>query len=249
MSPKSEPTSTYRFEVLRYDARRGDPPRFQAFELEGRPSMSVLECLLAIRDEQDPTLALRYSCRGAVCGSCAMAINGKLNLACRVLLGSVEGNRVVVEPLPRFDVIKDLVVNMDSFWAKYEQVQPWLHAEITAAKESPMSEAERARIDQYVGCILCGLCYGACPVLKSNPEFTGPAALAKLYRFLTDIRESRSGETLDQENRRDGAWGCHTITRCIDACPKHVRPTDGIEGVRRKLLVHKFKRAFGGGKK
>jgi len=214
--------------------------------LAAQGNLSVLEALLKLQDEQDPSLAFRYACRGAVCGSCAMAVNGKLSLACRVLLRNVSGHRVVLEPLPNLDIIKDLVVDMDPFWEKYQRIRPWLHAQIAEAKESRMSEGQRDKIDQYVNCILCGLCYGACPVLASNDRFTGPAALAKLYRFLVDSRETRGGQTLRQENTHNGMWGCHTITRCIDACPKNVRPTDAITGVRRKMLVHELKRVFGG---
>jgi succinate dehydrogenase/fumarate reductase iron-sulfur protein len=245
MSPSSGPTDIYRFEILRYDAAENEPPRFQVYELEPVQNMSVLEGLLKIQDEQDPSLAFRYACRGAVCGSCAMSINGKLNLACRVLLHRLGTTRVVVEPMPNLDIVRDLVVDMEPFWEKYERVRPWLHAELSGTEESRMSERQRQKIDQYVNCILCGLCYAACPVLKSNDGFTGPAALAKLYRFLADTRDQRDGATLEQEDAHEGVWGCHTITRCIQACPKQVRPTDGIEGARRKLLVHRFKKLAG----
>lgn len=248
MSRENEPTKQYHFEILRYDASNDAQPRFQAYALEASGSISVLEALFEIQEEQDPSLAFRYACRGAICGSCAMAINGRLDLACRVLLKSLPARRVVLEPLPNFDVIKDLVLDMDPFWEKYERVRPWLQAEVTEKKERRMSEQERERIDQYVNCILCGLCYGACPVLASNGNFTGPAALAKLYRFVADAREERDGKTLEQEDGVEGVWGCHTITRCIQVCPRNVRPTDGIEGVRRKLLVHKFKKVMGGGR-
>jgi succinate dehydrogenase / fumarate reductase iron-sulfur subunit len=246
MHPKQEPTDhkTFSFEVFRYDAARNEPPRFETYELEVSSQTSVLEGLLRIQDEQDPSLAFRYSCRGAVCGSCGMSINGRLNLACRVQLHLLAGRRVVLEPLPGLEIIKDLVVDMDPFWQKYERVQPWLHAEITAAEGVGMSERERQRIDQYVNCILCGMCYAACPVTKSNERFTGPAALAKLYRFLADSRENRDGVTLEQENSEAGMWGCHTIMKCCEVCPKEVRPTDGIRGVRRKHLSHKFKQVI-----
>jgi len=235
----------HRFEILRHDATSDDPPRFQAYELKAGKRMSVLEALLKLQDEHDPSLAFRYACRGAVCGSCAMSINGKLNLACRVQLENLHTRRVVLEPLPRFEIVKDLVVDMDPFWERYERVRPWLHAQIPRPEESRMSETEREKIDQYVNCILCGLCYAACPVASSNERFTGPAALAKLYRFLADPREKRDGRTLEQENAQQGMWGCRTITRCIQVCPKNVRPTDGIEGVRRRLLVRKLKSCFG----
>ena len=245
MNQKSEPTNSYRFQILRYDASKNSAPRFQEYELTPDRDMSVLEALLRLQDEQDPSLAFRYSCRGAICGSCAMSINGKLDLACRTQLKNLGTKQVVVEPLPNLDVLKDLVVDMGPFWDKYERIRPWLHAEAAQAKESGMTEKARDRIDQYVNCILCALCYGACPVIKSNEDFTGPAALAKFYRFLADSRSKKDAEVLDAENKREGAWGCHTIRRCIEACPKQVRPTDGISGVRREMIVHKIRRAVG----
>ena len=174
-----------------------------------------------------------------------MSINGQPQLACRVQLASLSSSRVVLEPLPHFEVLRDLVVDMDPFWQKYERVRPWLHAQIDGAKQAGMSEADRGRIDQYVNCILCALCYAACPTLTSNADFTGPAALAKLYRFVADSRGRHSAETLQQEDSTAGVWGCRAITRCIDACPKAVRPTDGVMGLRRKLLVHRLKTLFG----
>jgi succinate dehydrogenase / fumarate reductase iron-sulfur subunit len=239
--------STFRFEILRYDAAASAPPRFQVFEVTAGKGMSVLQALLKIQDEQDPSLAFRYACRGAVCGSCAMSINGQLNLACRVQLDRLTTRRVVIEPLPNLEIIRDLVVDMKPFWDKYERVRPWLHEREAQERDGRMSEEERERFDQYVNCILCGLCYAACPVLKSNDEFTGPAALAKLYRFLADPRDERLADELQTENSRQGAWGCHTIARCIDACPKNVRPTDGIRGVRRQLLSQTLKKFLGRG--
>ena len=245
MSPKSVPTSSYYFDILRYDATTDGAPRFDTYEVAVAENSSVLEAILKIQDEQDPSLAFRYSCRGAICGSCGMSINGRLDLACRVLLKNLHTDRVVLEPLPNFRVIRDLVVDMDAFWEKYERVRPWLHAQVEDAKESIMSEEQREKVDQYFSCILCGVCYGACPVVGKNEKFTGPAVLAKLYRFFADAREDRDLETLEQENNQEGVWGCHTITRCIEACPKNVRPTDGITGLRRKLFVQKIKSLFG----
>jgi succinate dehydrogenase / fumarate reductase iron-sulfur subunit len=243
MNPKNERTRTYRFEIFRCGAESGAAPRFQVYDLLVERNISVLEAILRIQDEQDPSLAFRYACRGAVCGSCAMSINGKLNLACRVQLQTLPTARVVLEPLPGFEILKDLVVNMDAFWEKYERVQPWLHAEVSAAKENRMSEAERERIDQYVQCILCGVCYAACPAKRTNDAFTGPAALAQLYRFLADSREDGVSEALQQENSAQGLWGCRTIMKCVEACPKEVRPADGIRGARRELLLRKTRRA------
>ncbi len=233
------------FEIFRYDASRKSEPRFQSFEIAPEPGMSVLDALFKIQDELDPSLAFRYSCRGAVCGSCAMVINGRFDLACRVKIERLGSRRIVLEPLPNFEVIHDLVVDMEPFWKKYRKVQPYLQEKVQAGEKLRMPPEERQEIDQYVNCILCALCYASCPVLRSNENFTGPAALAKLYRFLADPRDGRDSQVLEQENSHQGAWGCHTITRCIEACPKNVRPTDGIEAVRRKLIVHKFKKLLG----
>jgi succinate dehydrogenase / fumarate reductase, iron-sulfur subunit len=245
MNPKNGLIKTYTFDVFRYDAQRDAEPRFQRYALSAKGETSVLEALLTIQSEQDPTLAFRYACRGAVCGSCAMAINGKLNLACRVLLKDIEGTRIVVEPLPHFDVLKDLIVDMTPFWEKYARIEPWLHKELKGEKENRVDDAEMEKIGQYVNCILCAICYGACPVIKRNEKFTGPAALAQLNRFLADPREERNPESLDRQDLNEGVWGCHTTMRCIDACPKNVRPTDGIEGARRKLVSQKFKKLLG----
>ncbi len=241
MNPKNGRTKTWRFEILRYGGSSAAAPQFQTYELAVDRQMSVLEALWKIQDEQDPSLAFRYSCRGAICGSCGMSINGKLNLACRVQLQALPTERVVLEPLPGLEVLKDLVVEMGPFWEKYERIRPWLHAEISAAEESRMTEAQRERIDQYVQCILCGICYSACPVIQFDPAFTGPAALAKLQRFLADTRDHRGGGTFQREDSEQGVWGCHTIMKCVVACPKDVRPADGIRAVRRRLFVQRAK--------
>ncbi len=240
------PPRTYSLEVLRYDAAAGGPPRIQAYEVTVDRPTTVLEALLQIQDEQDPTLAFRYACRGAVCGSCAMAVNGRLQLACRVQLHSLPSRRVVLEPLPGFEILKDLVVDMDEFWEKYRRVQPWLHAAFSGSAENRVTEREQQRIDSYVNCILCGLCYAACPVLRTNPRFTGPAALAKLYRFRADSRDDRDPATLQQEDSARGLWACHTIMACCQVCPREVRPADGIRGLRRQMFSQKVKQLLGG---
>jgi succinate dehydrogenase / fumarate reductase iron-sulfur subunit len=237
-----------RLKIFRYDAKIDKLPRYEEFAVRtnsNRTGMTVLEAILQIQDEQDGTLAVRYSCRGAVCGSCAILINGKFDLACRVQLQNVGTETIVLEPLPNLNIIKDLVVDMEPFWKALQQIQPWLH-EITPPpeKERLMSPQEREKIDQYINCILCAACYGSCPVLARDEKYLGPAALAKLYRFVADSRDSRSDETLKISNTESGVWGCDTVLRCIDACPKNVRPTDGIEALRRNLVVRKFRKLF-----
>ena len=251
VQPDARPTEgglesrTYRFEIFRYTAAEVGAPRFQAYDVTVERNMSVLEALVKIQDEQDPSLAFRYACRGAVCGSCAMAVNGQLQLACRVQLRTLRDRRVVLEPLPGFEILKDLIVDLEVFWEKYRRVQPWLHAELAGDKEHRVTEREQTRIDPYVNCILCGLCYAACPVTRLNPRFTGPAALAKLYRFLADSREDREPTTLRQEDSPEGLWACHTIMECCEVCPRDVRPAEGIRGLRRKLLADQVNQVLG----
>jgi len=170
-----------------------------------------------------------------------MVINGKIDLACRTQVATFNTDTIILEPLPNFDVIRDLVVDMTPFWQMYEKIRPYLiRKSPDPEKEIPQSEAERARIDQYVNCILCACCYGACPVLARDPEYAGPAAIAKLERFVLDSRDERPASALDAINNEKGVWGCDTILRCIDACPKDVRPTDSVVSLRKKLIKNKL---------
>jgi succinate dehydrogenase / fumarate reductase iron-sulfur subunit len=244
------------FRVFRYDAEADQAPYFNSYEVVAEPGMTVLTALFEIQQKQDTSVAFRFSCRGAVCGSCGMTMNGHCGLACRTQLSSLPTNEVVLEPLPNLDVIRDLVVDMAPFWEKYRQIRPWLHREIeekagddlTGGKgdlsEIMQSPREFSRIEQYTNCILCACCYGACPVLKRQPDYVGPAALAKLLRFVDDSRDQRSRDALQQVDSSDGLWGCDTVYRCIDACPKDVRPTDGIAALRRRLVTYRIGNAL-----
>lgn len=234
--------SYYTFKILRSDASEtSERPHFQSYRIRVIPGLTILAVLLRIRDEIDGTLAFRSSCRSAVCGSCAMVINGKIDLACRTQAAAFESRTIILEPLPNLQVIQDLVVDMTPFWRMYEKVRPYLIRNSThVAKEIPQTEKERGRIDQYVNCILCACCYGACPVLSRDPDYLGPAALAKLQRFALDSRDERPLGFLNEIDNEKGVWGCDTVLRCIDACPKNVRPTDSIVGLRKSLLKHRL---------
>lgn len=239
--------SAYTFKILRGDRKRpGDTPRFQTYRVKVIPGLTVLAVLMRIRDEIDGTLSFRSSCRSAVCGSCAMVINGRIDLACRTQVASFGTNTIILEPLPNMEIIKDLVVDMTPFWLMYEKVKPWLVRESKdPEKELEQSEEERSRIDQFVNCILCACCYGACPVIARDPGYLGPAALAKLERFVLDSRDERPGDFLDTVNDEKGVWGCDTVLRCIEACPKDVRPTDSIVGLRKTLIKKKARQLLG----
>lgn len=240
----------FTFKILRYDASEPHrEPYFQSYNIRVIPGLTILMVLLRIRDELDGTLAFRASCRSAVCGSCAMVINGKIDLACRTQAAFFGSQTIVLEPLPNMEIIKDLVVDMTPFWTMYERIKPYLiRKSPDPEKEIPQTEEQRARIDQFVNCILCASCYGACPVPARDPDYIGPAAMAKLERFVLDSRDERSRDDLERVNSDKGVWGCDTVFRCIEACPKDVRPTDGIVGLRKELVKRKFGRLFGKGR-
>ncbi|MHB8909309.1 MAG: succinate dehydrogenase/fumarate reductase iron-sulfur subunit [Syntrophales bacterium] len=239
--------SAYTFKILRYDAQDPDSrPLFATYRISVIPGLTVLAVLNRIRDEIDGTLAFRSSCRSAVCGSCAMVMNGKIDLACRTQVAAFDTDTIILEPLPNLEVIRDLVVDMTPFWQMYEKIQPYLiRKSPVPEKEIHQSEAERQRIDQFVNCILCACCYGACPVLARDPDYVGPAAAAKLERFVLDSRDERPAAVLESVNDEHGVWGCDTMFRCIDACPKDVRPTDAFVGLRQEIVKKRFQKLLG----
>lgn len=235
----------YVFKVLRFDPQKDDHPLFQEYIYRTEEKKSLLDALMDIRNEQDTTLAFRYSCREAICGSCAMVVNGRFDLACRTELESLKAQTVFLEPLPNLDIQKDLVVDMDPFWEALHRIEPYLHAEgDVPEKGHRIEDREIDRIFQYVNCILCGCCYAACPVISRDSHYLGPAALAKLYRFVRDPRDRRSFVNWSRVNMGDGVWGCDTMFKCNEVCPKDVRPADGIEALRRRLVVEKIRRLF-----
>ena len=232
------------FKILRYDPTKDEPPRFQTYVHEPKPRDSVMESLKDIRDQQDPSLSFRYSCREAVCGSCAIVINGAVALSCRTLV-EASGPQIVLEPLPNMEILRDLVVDMAPFWEAYRFVQPYLQPEGEApAKGHRFEDAEFEDVFRLTTCILCASCYAACPVVSREAEYLGPAALAKLHRFIKDPRDKRPFAALKRVDSATGAWGCDTVFRCNDVCPKEVQPAHGIEGVRRALVAKSIKRVF-----
>jgi succinate dehydrogenase / fumarate reductase iron-sulfur subunit len=234
---------TITFKILRFDPESDAEPYFQEFIHEPRPADSILDALKDIRDQQDPTIAFRYSCREAVCGSCALVVNGEIALACRKLIAAIKSDVIIVEPLPNLHLLKDLFVDMTPFWKAYERVEPYLQPEGDVPEKGHRIEEEKMeRVFQYITCILCASCYAACPVATRDERYLGPAALAKLYRFAIDPRDKRPWEAFARVDNPTGVWGCDTVFRCNDVCPKDVRPADGIEGLRRKMVV---KRLFG----
>jgi len=233
------------FKILRYDPTKDEGPHFQTYTHEAKPRDSVMEALKDIRDQQDPSLSFRYSCREAVCGSCAIVINGQIALSCRTLVSTAGPDLIVLEPLPNMDILKDLVVDMAPFWEAYRFVQPYLQPEGGVPPTGHhIEESELEDVFRLTTCILCACCYAACPVVTRESEYLGPAALAKLHRFVKDPRDKRPFEALKRVDYPTGMWGCDTVFRCNDVCPKEIKPAHGIEGVRRALVVKSARRIF-----
>jgi succinate dehydrogenase / fumarate reductase iron-sulfur subunit len=235
----------YKFRIFRFDPLQDEHPYFKDFLYETMEKKSLLEALMEIRNNQDCTLSFRYSCREAICGSCGMVVNGNFDLACRRDLGSLQSSLIVVEPLPNLEIQKDLVVDMQPFWDALYKIEPYLFPpEKIEAKGFRIEEKEMEKIFQFVNCILCGCCYSACPVVSRDERYLGPASLAKLYRFVKDPRDKRSYKRWSRVDTEGGAWGCDTVFKCNEVCPKNVRPADGVEGLRRKLVVERIKQFF-----
>lgn len=228
--------------ILRSDSEDRAEPRFVSFTVPHKNDMTVLAALLWIQDHLDGTVAFRYACRGAVCGSCAMVINGDFGLACRTHLRNLPVD-VVLEPLPNLPIERDLVVDMTGFWEAWARVKPYLiGCDDMPEKETLQTPQERDRIEQFINCMLCACCYSACPVQQANPEYMGPAALAARARFEQDSRDQRDRDALKEVTHDNGVWGCRLVFRCIEVCPRHVRPADGIASLRTRAFRTLFKR-------
>jgi succinate dehydrogenase / fumarate reductase iron-sulfur subunit len=236
----------YTLRVRRYQPETGEGPYWQQFEVDLDADLSVLDGLLQVRDRQDGTLVVRCSCRAAICGSCGVKINGQSTLACKTRISDAHeranrrnggGDPIVVEPMGNMPVVKDLVTDMEAtHWAKVRRVTPWLLPAGPAPKREYVVPAESMiDITQTMACIQCGACVSSCLSMEADPEFIGPAALAKAYRFVGDPRDSQTRERLyDLAQDPHGIYDCTHCFSCIDACPKDVAPMDQIMRLRRR---------------
>ncbi|MDH6061475.1 succinate dehydrogenase/fumarate reductase iron-sulfur subunit [Chrysosporum bergii ANA360D] len=243
------------FKIIRQ--QHNSSPVVQTYLLEVDAGNTILDCLNRIKWEQDGTLAFRKNCRNTICGSCAMRINGRSALACKENVGSelarlpqipdVENNannirEITVAPLGNMPVIKDLVVEMSSFWHHLDAVAPYVS---TAARQVPEREflqtpLERSRLDQTGNCIMCGACYSECNAREINSDFVGPHALAKAYRMVADSRDSETEKRLETYNQgTQGVWGCTRCLYCDSVCPMEVAPLQQITKIKQEILERK----------
>lgn len=227
------------FSVYRYNPETTEKPFTQDYQLdvEKIQGKMLLNAIESIREEIDPTLGYRRSCREGVCGSDGMNINGTNGLACITPLKDLP-DRVVLRPLPGFPVIRDLIVDMDQFFEQYNKVQPYLqNNKPLPEKERLQSPAERAKLDGLYECILCACCSASCPSYWWNPDkFIGPAGLLNSYRFIADSRDTQTQERLDDLKDPFSVYRCRTIMNCVTVCPKGLNPTKAIGEIRMKML-------------
>jgi succinate dehydrogenase / fumarate reductase iron-sulfur subunit len=222
--------------IQRYNPEQDKKPYFQTFQTPLGPDTTILDALHQIKTEQDGSVTFRRSCRHAICGSCAMNVNGKNILVCKTPLREVLDRKgeTTIRPLSYLPIIKDLVVDRTSFWEQYLRVKPWLiPPENVPEKEFRMSPAEVEALQSAETCIMCGACYSSCQVIAMSKQYIGPHALLKAFMRVLDPRDTALTERLVDLDQGDGVYRCHTIFNCIDACPKNLNPTQAIETLRK----------------
>ena len=228
-----------RFSVYRWNPDDGQNPRLDSYEVDlDACGPMVLDALIKIKNETDPTLTFRRSCREGVCGSCAMNIDGTNTLACTKPIEDVKGE-CKVYPLPHMEVVKDLVPDMTTFYAQYASIKPWLQTQSPApSTERPQSVEERAKLDGLYECIMCACCSTSCPSYWWNGDrYLGPAILLQAYRWIIDSRDEATGERLDDLEDPFKLYRCHTIMNCTQTCPKSLNPGKAIAEIKMRMVA------------
>ena len=196
----------------------------------------VLDAIMKIKNEIDPTLTFRRSCREGICGSCAMNIDGTNTLACTKSISEIK-NEIKIYPLPHMPVIKDLVTNLKNFFKQLTSIKPWLNiSKKSNGEENIQSKKDRAKLDGLYECILCACCSTSCPSYWWNSDkYLGPAVLLQSYRWLQDSRDESRAERLAELDDAFKVYRCHTIMNCTQTCPKGLNPAEAISGIKRMI--------------
>ena len=227
------------FRVYRWDPDAGKNPSMDTYEINlDNCGPMVLDAIIYIKNELDPTLTFRRSCREGICGSCAMNIGGINTLACTLAIEDIKGD-VNIYPLPHLPVVKDLVPDLTQFFAQYAAIKPWMQTQTPPPpdRERLQSKEERAKLDGLYECILCACCTTSCPSYWwQSDRYLGPAILLQAYRWIVDSRDENTGERLDELEDPFRLYRCHTIMNCTNTCPKNLNPAKAIAEIK-KLLV------------
>ncbi len=228
------------FKIYRWNEDDGKNPHVDSYWLNlDQCGPMVLDALIKIKTEIDPTLTFRRSCREGICGSCSMNIDGNNTLACLRGCGEIDG-AVKIYPLPHMEVIKDLVPDMTNFYAQHRSIEPWLQTDTPSPpKEWKQSRDDREKLDGLYECILCACCSTSCPSYWWNSDrYLGPAILLQAYRWVIDSRDEATGDRLDNLEDPFRLYRCHTIMNCAKACPKGLNPAKAIAELK-KLMVER----------
>ncbi len=236
--PKPAASNIRAFKIYRWNPDDGKNPQVDTYTLDmDQCGPMVLDALVKIKNEQDPTLTFRRSCREGICGSCAMNIDGTNTLACLKACEDVAGD-VRIYPLPHLPVIKDLVPDLSHFYAQHQSIEPWLKTTTPAPqREWKQSKEQREKLDGLYECILCACCSTSCPSYWWNGDrYLGPAVLLQAYRWLIDSRDEATGERLDNLEDPFRLYRCHTIMNCAKACPKGLSPAKAIAEMKKMMV-------------
>ncbi len=241
MTRKPQQSLDITFHLRRYNPDVDNKPHWQKFKVHVEPGMTVLDGLHLIKETQDPTLAVRYSCRMGVCGSCGMLLNGRPSLACNTQILDIATKDLTVASLPNFDIVKDLVPDLTPLFTKHISIHPYIVRDDADEMLNPTGEFfqspdELTEYLQFTYCIKCGLCMSACPTMATDPEFLGPQPIAQSYRYNRDTRDD--GFSLRKKIVGDthGAFRCHYAGECSNVCPKGVDPARAIQFMKRQLV-------------
>lgn len=230
------------FKIYRWSPDDDENPQTMTYDIDmDNCGPMVLDALIKIKNEIDPTLTFRRSCREGICGSCAMNIDGTNTLACTKAISDCGSSSVNVYPLPHMSVVKDLVPDLTHFYAQYASVEPWLktNTPVSPTAERLQSKEEREKLDGLYECILCACCSTSCPSYWWNSDkYLGPAILLQSYRWLADSRDEATGERLDYLEDPFKLYRCHTIMNCTNTCPKGLNPGKAI-GEIKKLIAER----------
>ncbi len=234
--------NTKKFQVYRWDPEGEGNPVLDTFEIDlDECGPMVLDALIKIKNEIDSSVTFRRSCREGICGSCAMNIDGGNTLACTKAIAEVSGD-VTIKPLPHMEVVKDLVPDLNHFYAQYASVEPWMKADTPIAKneERKQSPEEREMLTGLDECILCACCSTSCPSYWWNSEkYLGPAILLQAYRWIADSRDEATGDRLDELEDPFKLYRCHTIMNCTNTCPKGLNPAKAIGKIKELIAERK----------
>jgi len=232
---------TKTFRIYRWDPDSGETPRVDTYEVDlDKCGPMVLDAIIKIKNEQDATLTFRRSCREGVCGSCAMNIDGTNTLACTKFIAEIDGDAKIY-PLPHMAVVKDLVPDLNTVYAQYSSIEPWLKTKSPAPdRERLQSPEEREKLDGLWECILCFCCTTSCPSYWWNGDrYLGPAVLLQAYRWIADSRDEYTGERLDALEDPFRLYRCHTIMNCTKTCPKSLNPAKAIAEIKQLMVARR----------